>query len=108
MKKLITIMSVWFILVGVPVAHAVEMDDVTMTVMDVNDDHASDVTNEIELPEQANEHAAASSENGDDNSASNEHENEHEQEMEDEHRDDAHDESHDETETEQNEVESGS
>jgi len=116
MKKLIGLMAVLFVF-GAPVAvvHAVELDDVTMQTMDAQDDHASDVTNEIELPEQADDHAAAGSENGDDHSASSqqEHENEasqdqeHEQEMEveDEHRDEAHDDSHDETEVEQHDTE---
>lgn len=111
MKKLIGLMAVLFIF-GVPVVHAVELDDVTMHMMDAHDDHASDVTNEIELPEQADDHKDAKSESGDDSkSASSEQEHEHEQEMEheDEHRDEARDESHDETEVEQhdNETESG-
>jgi hypothetical protein len=113
MKKLIGLMAFAFMFFGVPVVHAADMDDVTMTVMDINDDHASDITNEIELPEQVDEHAGTESENGDDHSAKNEHEHEmeqeqeHEQEMEieDEHRDEAHDESHDETEVEQHDSE---
>jgi len=112
MKKLIGLMAVLFIF-GTPVAvvQAVELDDVTMQTMDAHDDQASDVTNEIELPEQADDHAAAGSENGDDHSAKNEHEmeqsQEHEQEMEveDEHRDESHDESHDETEAQQQDSE---
>lgn len=116
MKKLIGLMTVLFIF-GAPVAvvHAVELDDVTMQTMDAHDDHASDITNEIELPEQADDHAAAGSENGDNHSASNEQEHEHEMEqeqeheqemeVEDEHRDEAHDESHDETEVEQHDSE---
>jgi hypothetical protein len=116
MKKLIGLMAVLFMFaVPVAVVQAVELDDVTMQTMDANDDHASDITNEIELPEQADDHASAASESGDSNSASNEqeheheaeqeHENEQEMEHEDEHRDEVQDASHDEAEVEQHDNE---
>jgi hypothetical protein len=115
MKKLIGLMAFAFMIFAVPVVHAADMDDVTMTVMDINDDHASDITNDIEVPEQADDHAGAESDKGDDHSAKNEQEHEHEMEqeqeheqemeIEDEHRDEAHDDSHDETEVEQHDSE---
>lgn len=131
MKKLIGLLAFAFVFLAAPAVQAADMDDVTMTVMDVNDDHASDVTNEIEMPEQANEHASASSDNGEQHAANEDQGNENEQESQaqeqeqeqlqeqeqeqesqvegtEDHQQEAHDEAQDEIESNQNDTESGS